>query len=140
MAKLDSLDLAILSELKKDSRASNVSIASSVDSSEGTVRGRIKRLVADGIIQSFTIKLRGANVRAIIEVTVSDETATNEAAIQISKLEGVSEILEVTGETDLLIFVDVENTEALNQLIDGIRIVAGTKSTQTRVILSEVSN
>ncbi len=49
----------------------------------------------------------------------------------------VSEILEVTGETDLLIYANANDTHDLNRIIDSIRIVTGTKSTKTRVILNE---
>ena len=45
MASPDKVDFAILRALSEDARASNVSIANMIDSSEGTVRLRIKRMV-----------------------------------------------------------------------------------------------
>lgn len=137
MSSLDKVDFAILRALSEDARASNVSIANMIDSSEGTVRLRIKRMVENGIIQSFTIKVRGANVRAIIEVSVNEEMSTSTAASEILGILGVSDILEVTGETDLLIYANANDTHDLNRIIDSIRIVTGTKSTKTRVILNE---
>ncbi len=137
MSSLDKVDFAILRALSEDARASNVSIANMIDSSEGTVRLRIKRMVENGIIQSFTVKVRGANVRAIIEVSVNEEMSTSTAASEILGILGVSDILEVTGETDLLIYANANDTHDLNRIIDSIRIVTGTKSTKTRVILNE---
>ena len=137
MASPDKVDFAILRALSEDARASNVSIANMIDSSEGTVRLRIKHMVESGIIQSFTVKVRGANVRAIIEVSVNEEMSTSNAASEILGITGVSEILEVTGETDLLIYANANDTHDLNRIIDSIRIVTGTKSTKTRVILNE---
>ena len=137
MTTLDDVDFAILRVLSEDARSSNVSIAKAISSSEGTVRGRIKKMIDSGVIQSFTVRVRGANVRAIIEVAVNEEMSTNIAGKEILAIDGVSEIAEVTGETDLLIYVNANDTHDLNRIIDKIRIVAGTKSTKTRVILNE---
>lgn len=137
MTTLDEVDFAILRVLSEDARSSNVSIAKAISSSEGTVRGRIKKMIDSGVIQSFTVRVRGANVRAIIEVAVNEEMSTNIAGKEILAIDGVSEIAEVTGETDLLIYVNANDTHDLNRIIDKIRIVAGTKSTKTRVILNE---
>ena len=63
--------------------------------------------------------------------------STSNAASEILGITGVSEILEVTGETDLLIYANANDTNDLNRIIDSIRIVTGTKSTKTRVILNE---
>ena len=137
MTTLDQVDFAILRVLSEDARSSNVSIAKAISSSEGTVRGRIKKMIDSGVIQSFTVRVRGANVRAIIEVAVNEEMSTSIAGKEILAIDGVSEIAEVTGETDLLIYVNANDTHDLNRIIDKIRIVAGTKSTKTRVILNE---
>lgn len=137
MTTLDEVDFAILRVLSEDARSSNVSIAKAISSSEGTVRGRIKKMIDSGVIQSFTVRVRGANVRAIIEVAVNEEMSTSIAGKEILEIDGVSEIAEVTGETDLLIYVNANDTHDLNRIIDKIRIVAGTKSTKTRVILNE---
>ena len=137
MTNLDEVDFAILRVLSEDARSSNVSIAKAISSSEGTVRGRIKKMIDSGVIQSFTVRVRGANVRAIIEVAVNEEMSTSIAGKEILAIDGVSEIAEVTGETDLLIYVNANDTHDLNRIIDKIRIVAGTKSTKTRVILNE---
>ena len=137
MTTLDQVDFAILRVLSEDARSSNVSIAKAISSSEGTVKGRIKKMIDSGVIQSFTVRVRGANVRAIIEVAVNEEMSTSIAGKEILAIDGVSEIAEVTGETDLLIYVNANDTHDLNRIIDKIRIVAGTKSTKTRVILNE---
>lgn len=137
MTTLDEVDFGILRVLSEDARSSNVSIAKAISSSEGTVRGRIKKMIDSGVIQSFTVRVRGANVRAIIEVAVNEEMSTSIAGKEILAIDGVSEIAEVTGETDLLIYVNANDTHDLNRIIDKIRIVAGTKSTKTRVILNE---
>ncbi|MDE2436305.1 MAG: AsnC family transcriptional regulator, partial [Sphingomonadales bacterium] len=50
---LDHLDRQLIETLSSDARVSNRKIASELGVTEGTVRGRIKRLQQDGLI-AFT--------------------------------------------------------------------------------------
>ena len=51
---LDNLDKQLIDMLSRDARVSNRKIAVELGVTEGTVRGRIKRLQIDGLI-AFTI-------------------------------------------------------------------------------------
>lgn len=53
--KLDAIDLRIIEHLSKDARVSNRVIADSMNLTEGTVRGRIKRLQAENAIRIMAI-------------------------------------------------------------------------------------
>ncbi|HOB33285.1 MAG TPA: AsnC family transcriptional regulator, partial [Verrucomicrobiota bacterium] len=50
---LDELDRQLIEQLARDARVSNRKIAAALGVTEGTVRGRIKRLQQDGLI-AFT--------------------------------------------------------------------------------------
>ena len=63
---MDDLDRRILSILRRDSRAPYTQIADRVDTSEGTVRNRVERLVEEGIIERFTVATRTGNVKAMV--------------------------------------------------------------------------
>ena len=52
-AQVDDLDLQLIELLSRDARVSNRKVASELGVTEGTVRGRIKRLQQDGLI-AFT--------------------------------------------------------------------------------------
>ena len=52
---IDGLDGRIISLLQKDGRISNTDIAKRLDVSEATVRGRIRRLIDDEIIQIVAV-------------------------------------------------------------------------------------
>lgn len=134
---MDDLDERILERLQVDGRAPYTAIADAVGTSEGTVRSRVKRLIDDGTIQQFTVRVRGANVRALVEVQVEANLLGTEIAGQVLELPGVREVWELTGEWDLAALVDVDSTEALNEVVDGIRRIEPARATRTRVILDE---
>ena len=134
---IDHLDERIIEILKKDSRRSFVDIANQLKVSEGTVRSRVKKLVDDGIIKSFTIKTSSKNVKALLEVRIDVNVNTNEVAAKIAQFEGVTEVFEVTGDQDVVAIIDVESSPHLNDIIERVRHFDNIVSTKTRLILKE---
>jgi len=129
------MDEEILAILKKDARESYVNIANQLNTSEGTIRGRVKKLVEQGIITRFTIRTKGKNVKALIAVQM-DINAENPKWDKIVEIDGVEMVYEVSGDNDLIAMVDVMSTENLNDIIEEIRGL-GVKSTRTMLILKE---
>jgi Lrp/AsnC family transcriptional regulator for asnA, asnC and gidA len=132
---MDAMDEEILAILKKDARESYVNIASKLNTSEGTIRGRVKKLVEQGVITRFTIRTKGKNVKALIAIQM-DINAENPKAHTITEIEGVEMVYEVSGDNDLIALVDVMSTEDLNEIIEDIRNL-GVKATRTMLILKE---
>jgi Lrp/AsnC family transcriptional regulator for asnA, asnC and gidA len=134
---MDHLDEKIIEILKKDSRRPFVDIANQLKVSEGTIRSRVRKLVDEEIIQSFTIKTSSKNVKAIIEIKIDVNVNTAEVASEIAKFDGVSEIFEVTGEEDIVAIIDVASSPQLNEIIERVRKFDNVQSTRTRLILKE---
>jgi DNA-binding Lrp family transcriptional regulator len=134
---IDYLDEKIIEILKRDSRRPFVDIANQLKVSEGTIRSRVRKLVDDNIIQSFTIKTSSKNVKAIIEIKINVNVNTSDVAAKISRFEGVSEVFEVTGEEDVVAIIDVTSSPQLNEIIERIRHFENVQSTRTRLILKE---
>jgi len=134
---VDNLDISIMNILKKDSRCAYVDIGKKLNVSEGTVRVRVRKLVDDGIITGFTIKTCSKNVKAIVEIRVDVNTDTEKIAKIICEFDGVTDVLEVTGDQDIVAFIDVDSTKVLNETIEKIRQYDGIVSTRTRTILKE---
>ncbi len=132
------MDEEILAILKKDARESYVNIANKLNTSEGTIRGRVKKLVEHGVITRFTIRTKGKNVKALIAIGM-DINAENPKWDKIVEIDGVELIYEVSGDNDLIALVDVMSTEDLNDIIEEIRGL-GVKSTRTMLILKEHYN
>lgn len=135
--RMDDLDEAILTQLRRDARAPYTQIAERVGTSETTVRSRVNDLIEDGTIRQFTVRVRGANVRALVEVQVETNVESGAVAHHVHKLDGVEEVWELTGEWDIAALANVDSTEELNRVVDGIRETPNTNQTRTRVILSE---
>lgn len=133
---MDELDEKIIAILKENSRRSNVDIAKELGTSEGTIRLRIRRMLSDGIIQKFTIKTRSKNLTAFVDVKVNTNVKTTEVSQRIRELPGVEAVYEISGDFDIIVLVDVGNTEELNSIIDQIRPM-GVESTRTKMILKD---
>ena len=134
---IDHLDEKIIEILKRDSRRPFVDIANQLKVSEGTIRSRVRKLVDEEVIQSFTIKTSSKNVKAIVEIKIDVNVNTAEVASQIVKFEGVSEVFEVTGEEDIVAIIDVSSSPQLNEIIERVRKFDNVQSTKTRLILKE---
>lgn len=134
---MDDVDRKIMAILRENARESFTNMAEAVGTSEGTVRARVKRLTDDGTIRKFTIRTAGSNVKALIEVSVTNNVNTADVAAKIRAWDGVESVWEVTGENDIVVVADCPNTSDLNAIIDKIREVPGTQATRSRLILKE---
>lgn len=135
---MDEVDRRILDHLRRDGRRPYTEIASELGMGEATVRGRVNDLLEDGVIQHFTVRIRGANVRALVEIQIEVNVRSTEVAGEVLALSGVEEVWEITGERDLAALVNVDTTEELNEVVNGIRNIGPTRSTRTSVILNEM--
>ncbi len=134
---MDEMDDAILKILKKDSKRPYVSMAEKLGTSEGTIRTRVKRLVDEGIIKQFTIKVAGKGTKALIDVKVGTNVNTSQVASKIKEIGGVEETYEVSGEEDVVVVIDVMMPSELNDVVEKIRVLENVISTRTRLILKE---
>jgi Lrp/AsnC family transcriptional regulator for asnA, asnC and gidA len=134
---LDDVDRQILSLLRENARESFTAIAERVKTSEGTVRSRVKRMTDDGTIRQFTIRTAGSHVKALVEVSVTNNVHTADVAAKIRSWDGVESVWEVTGDNDIVVVADCPNTTDLNAIIDRIRDIQGTQATRSRLILKE---
>lgn len=134
---MDDLDRALLRILKDNARESFVRMAEVLGTSEGTIRARLKRLQDEGVIKKFTLQTAGSNVKALIEIRIETNVNTASVSQQIQKWDGVERVLEVTGEHDIVVFVDVASTSELNDIVERIRQFREVQSTRSRLILRE---
>ncbi len=134
---MDELDRQILTILRRDARTPYTEIADRVGTSEGTVRNRVDRLLADGVIERFTVATRTGNVRAAIEVEVDVDVDTDGLTELMVGWAPVDFAWQISGEEDLVLVVDVADTAALNELIARVRNREEVVSTKTRLILDE---
>ncbi|AGN00867.1 transcriptional regulator [Salinarchaeum sp. Harcht-Bsk1] len=134
---MDDLDREILSILRRDSRTPYTEIADEVDTSEGTVRNRVERMLEDGVIERFTVATHTGNIKAMIEVEVDVDVDTQAVSESMADWAQVDFVWMVSGEQDIVLVVDAPDTQGVNDLITQARELSEVVNTKTRLILDE---
>jgi len=105
LAKLDDIDMKILSALYSDASISIPELSRRLDINLSVAYSRIKRLQKRGIIERFTIQVNedslGMKAGALAGLNIDPKQ--REAVLQeIEKMDGVRLIREVTGRFDIV--------------------------------------
>ncbi len=145
---MDAKDEKVLAALKENSRLSSQQISKRTAIPITTVHNRIKKLLSEGIIEKFTVKLNpkkiGKAIAAYVMVTV-DYTALKQAkrsqhevAARIKRYPTVEEVAMITGASDIILKVRVGSIDELDRFVTvDLRNIYGIEKTQTAVILNE---
>lgn len=131
---MDDVDEAILAHLQEDGRASYTAIADELGVSEGTVRNRVQRMQEDGMIKRFTVEL--ADSEAISAVVMAAVDPSTNITNIIDDIPADTDVLEVTGDWDLIIRFSRPTSEDLNEALEAIRKVDGVEETKTYTVLT----
>lgn len=136
---MDDTDRRLIAELRGDARLPVATLAARLGVSRATVRSRIDRLVADGVIQGFTIRVGaeadGTPVRAIMMIEV--EGKGTEAVFR--RLHGFPEVRALhstNGRWDIVAELGTGTLEAFDRTLATIRLIDGIASTETSILLS----
>ncbi len=136
---MDDTDRRLIAELRSDARLPVATLAARLGVSRATVRNRIDRLVADGIIQGFTLRLSAEGdrdqVRAMMLIAV--EGKTTEAVFR--RLHGFPEVRSLhstNGRWDIVAELSTDTLEAFDRTLAAIRLIDGIASTETSILLS----
>jgi DNA-binding Lrp family transcriptional regulator len=130
---MDELDERILLVLKKDSRTPFVKIAKQFGLTEGAVRARVKKLTSSKMIERFTIDTR-ESTRAVVMVATARAIPTLKVSRAIKAM-GIDRVYEVSGNYDIVCFVEARNVNELNNIIERIRALDGVADTSTSMVL-----
>ena len=139
MTKISEIDRAILSELRANGRISFVELAKRVGASERTIRTHVRSMEDGGIIRGYSIREGGVGLTALVRIKVSPGAEIGSLAGEITGWDEVEIVYEVSGETDLITFVHVNDTMSLRQLLDRIWLTAPSEiaSTTTELVLEQ---
>ncbi len=137
--EVDEVDKAIIEILKKDARKNFTEIAKQLKLSEGAIRRRVKNLVERGVIKSFTVELaKDYSVKAVTFISVAPSVPTPEVADKLIKIDGVEEVYEITGTSDVMAIISVLSMAQLNKVIEDIRNIEGVNETNTSIVLRAI--
>ncbi len=134
-AKVDDLDLQILSELSNDASISVPRLSKKINVNSSVIYSRIKRLVKRKLIERFTIVVNdaelGYNVKALTGINM-DSKKRDHIIEELFKIDGVREIAEVTGRFDILVTMYSKSLEQMHKMVsEKIGRIDGIQSSES---------
>lgn len=140
---LDETDRRLIAALRSNARQSHQAIATALGVSEGTVRSRLKRLEADGIVRVTTIR----NIDELSESAFAylwitcDRTRLRDIAGALSAEPLVGFVASILGRADLLSIVYQRRPADLVRFVDEVvKNLPGVIDVRTEPILRLVKN
>lgn len=137
---LDDKDLAILNHLENDARLSIRKLGVLANIRPSTVHQRIKRMIKDGIIKKFTIKLDSEKLgeKLIVFMLVAG-SLDRYLDDKFLKSKTIIEIHGITGEYDLLIKLRFKDMKQFNKFIIEFREKYSKSITKTITMVGTVA-
>ncbi|WAJ28487.1 Lrp/AsnC family transcriptional regulator [Antarcticirhabdus aurantiaca] len=135
---MDDLDAKLVAELRINGRASVPELAQLLGVARATAQKRLDRLVANGDIKGFTVRLRddvgndGIRAFMLIEMRVSPIRPTIAA---IKRIPGVVTLSNTNGIWDMIAELQVPTLPELNQVMATIRALDGVQKSETFIML-----
>lgn len=139
--QVDELDLQLIDLLSRDARVSNRKVASELGVTEGTVRGRIKRLQQDGLIAFTAITSFGmAQKSRLAFISVQAEVErVREIAQEISGLPMINAVMITLGQFNILAMCLFEELDQLVETAsDRILEINGVHHVETSIAVKTV--
>jgi len=140
-AVIDDLDRQLIAVLSQDARISNRKIAADLGVTEGTVRGRIKRLQTEGMIAFTAITSFGlANSAKMAFIGVqADVNKVREVAAQIADLSSVNAVMITMGRFNIMAFCLFSELDDLHAIAsDQILSLSGVHHVETSIAVKTV--
>ncbi len=138
---MDKIDEKILKNLLFDARLSARQLSLKLGLSTVTVLSRIKKLEKEKIIKGYTSVLNheklGYDLTAVIEIIAKKDKLV-QVEDELSGIENVCAVYDVTGNTDTLIIAKFKGREDLSKFIKNLSAISNVESTITHVVLNTV--
>src|SRR6476620_4343779 len=119
--QIDDTDLKIIDILNRDSSIPFVDVAKRICVSDATVHIRVKRMIAAGIINKFTISvdndLLGYDHMAFMGINISPGSA-DQIVSDLLRIEEVLEMHELHGKFDLLLKIRAKNLIQMRDIVE----------------------
>lgn len=139
--QIDELDKQLIDILALDARVSNRKIATDLGVTEGTVRGRIRRLqkeklIAFTAITSFEL---ANNTRMAIIGIQADVGEVREIADQVAKISSINAVMVTMGRFNIMAFCLFSELDSLHQISsDQILAMAGVHHVETSIAVRTI--
>ena len=140
---LDVTDLKLLLLLSEDARISQRSLARELGMSAPAVADRLARLLRQGVITGYGVRLNWSALGypTTVYVTVTAVTGYEQGLIMaaLRALPEVEDVMLVTGDFDMLVRVRVrDHTHLRDLLINSVWQIEGIQRTETSLTIAEM--
>ena len=135
----DSLDSELISELRGDGRATISHLAQRLKVSRATIQNRLDRLVSNGAILGFTIRVHEALDQETVKALMMIEISGHSTSQVIRKLRGIPELVKLhttNGAWDLIAEINTPTLSEFDEVLRQVREVEGILNSETSVLLS----
>ncbi|MCP5395305.1 MAG: Lrp/AsnC family transcriptional regulator [Sphingomonadaceae bacterium] len=139
--QLDELDLQLIQALAQDARVSNRKIATELGVTEGTVRGRIKRLQQDGLIAFTAISSfeMAEKSRLAFISAQADVERVRDIAQEIGELPLINAVMITMGQFNILAMCLFHELDDLVEIAsDKILALPGVHHVETSIAVKTV--
>jgi len=130
-----------LKNLLVDARLSARQLSLKLGLSTVTVLSRIKKLEKEKIIKGYTSILNheklGYDLTAVIEIIAKKDKLV-QVEDELSVIENVCAVYDVTGNTDTLIIAKFKGRKDLSKFVKNLSAISNVESTITHVVLNTV--
>ncbi|MFQ5572739.1 MAG: Lrp/AsnC family transcriptional regulator [Nitrosopumilaceae archaeon] len=138
---MDKIDEKILKNLLVDARLSARQLSFKLGISTVTVLSRIKKLEKEKIINGYTSLLNheklGYDLTAVIEI-IAKKDKIIEVEDELSRMENVCAVYDVTGSTDTLLIAKFKGRKELSKFVKNLSSIPNVENTITHIVLNTV--
>jgi DNA-binding Lrp family transcriptional regulator len=139
---IDELDRRLLAALRVNSRTPVAVLARELGVNRATVTGRIDRLVRDGVIETFTVRMSDEvdrdTVRGITMVALEPRSG-QDAVRTIRGFPEVERLHSTVGRWDLVVQLGAPTLSAFDVALERVRAVPGVTDTETSVLFNSLT-
>ncbi|MCL1066173.1 Lrp/AsnC family transcriptional regulator [Shewanella olleyana] len=139
---MDKFDQLIITALRANARQSISHIAESVSLSRSAVTERIKKLEQSGVIRGYQVLLSESQKEGVSAYFEIQHERANCADV-VHVFHGIPEVITcqgITGEMDLLVYVNARSMKRLHEIREFIDAQADIIKIKTHVVMSEWIN
>lgn len=139
IAEMDDLDQKLIATLRQNARLSYSELSHVLDVSRSTVRARMERLEARGVIRGYTVVMRGDvapdAVRGLMMVGIAGR-GTDRILHSLRGLPEVRRVHATNGQWDLILELGTETLAQFDDVLSRIRRFDGIERSETNLLLA----
>ncbi len=136
----DDINRHILSLLQTNAREPLATLARKVGLSRNAVTERLRRLERDGVIAGYTVRLgTGAErpqLAAYMHIYLNGPICER-VLPAVARLPEIKLSQSVSGEIDMIVFVETESLPEMNRVRDELERIHGVEKVTTAIVLAE---